>query len=311
VSNLDIAATAFLRITSPVLRLIARRRDTLPMFAAAADRAGVSLRTTHYYEPSYRESDLPAHTAGVRSLPAIDLNEQEQLQFLRECRFADELSAIPVVKSGETSFGYDNGMYEYGDAEMLYNMIRVRKPARIIEIGSGQSTLMARLAIGANKAEHPDYACEHICIEPYEMAWLEQTGVTVIRERVENVALSIFDSLSENDILFIDSSHVIRPWGDVLREFNEIVPRVASGVLIHVHDIFTPRDYPEAWLRSQRRLWNEQYLLESFLAYNSRYKILCALNWLKHEHFDAIAAACPMLTVKPGAEPGAFWFTKV
>ena len=280
------------------------------MFTAAADRVGIYLRTTHYYEPSYREADLPARTDIVRPLPGIDLNEDEQLQLLGRCRFADELRSIPVEKLSDKTFGYDNGMYEHGDADMLYNMIRMFKPARIVEIGSGQSTLMARLAIDANRSEDADYICDHTCIEPYEMAWLEEIGVRVVRDRVENVDLSVFGALQANDLLFIDSSHVIRPWGDVLREMNEIIPSVASGVLIHIHDIFTPRDYPETWLRSQRRLWNEQYLLEAFLCYNMSFKVLCAMNWLKHEHLAAVSAACPMLTVRPDAEPGAFWITK-
>jgi predicted O-methyltransferase YrrM len=184
---------------------------------------------------------------------------------------------------------------------MLYNLIRLNRPSRIIEIGSGQSTLMARHALHSN-----GQPCEHTCVEPYEAKWLENTGVNVIRERVENVPLSIFDDLGEGDILFIDSSHVIRPCGDVLREFLEIVPRLKPGVLVHVHDIFTPRDYPERWLRSERRLWNEQYLLEAFLSFNSRVEVLCALNWLKHGHYDALKKACPML--RPDSEPGAFWF---
>jgi hypothetical protein len=281
------------------------------MFTAAADRAGLSLRTTHYYDPSYREADLPARTDVARPLPGINLNEGEQLQLLRQCRFADELRLIPSEKRSDKTFGYANGMYKHGDADMLYNMIRLCKPGRIIEIGSGQSTLMARLAIDANRRESADYTCDHTCIEPYEMSWLEDIGVKVVRDRVEKVDLSMFDALQANDILFIDSSHVIRPWGDVLREMHEIIPRVASGVMVHIHDIFTPRDYPETWLRSQRRLWNEQYLLESFLAYNSAYRVVCAMNWLKHEHFHAVSAACPMLNVRPSAEPGAFWIRKL
>ncbi len=307
----DILATAFIRLASPLVRYIAKRQGRLPMFIAAADKAGVALRTTHYYDPAYRERDLPELTNLVRSLPGINFNELEQLELLDKCEFADELRAIPVNKMGETEFGYLNEMYSYGDSEMLYNMIRINKPRRIIEIGSGQSTLMARLAISANMQEDNAYNCEHICIEPYEMGWLESIGVAVIRDPVEKVNLEIFDKLQSRDILFIDSSHVIRPWGDVLREFNEIIPRIASGVQVHVHDIFTPRDYPEKWLRIDRRLWNEQYLLESFLAFNSDFKIVCALNWLKNEHFDAVSKACPMLKANPQAEPGAFWFTRI
>jgi hypothetical protein len=306
----DYGAAAFAAAASPVLRFIANHRAGLVRFQRFSDRAGFQLRSAHYYEPTYRESDLPADTTGERDLPGIDFRPAAQLELLGRCRFQDELSAIPVEKSGPAEYGYRNQMYEFGDAEMLYNMIRLHKPKRIYEIGSGNSTLMARLAIAANRRDEPAYECEHLCIEPYEMPWLEQSGVKVIRERVEQIDLTLFDRLEADDILFIDSSHVLRPRGDVLREYQEIVPRIAPNVLIHVHDIFTPRDYPEAWLRSERRLWNEQYLLEAFLAFNNEYEIVSALNWLKHNHFEAMAAACPMLALHPHAEPGAFWFRR-
>ena len=140
------------------------------------------------------------------------------------------------------------------------------------------------------------------------MPWLEETGLPIIRKRVEDVPLDVFEALEANDILFIDSSHVIRPHGDVLCEFQQIIPRLKPGVLVHVHDIFTPRDYPERWLRTERRLWNEQYLLETMLAHNPRYSVVLATNWLKHEHWDAYARAFPIVKDRPAHNPGAFWF---
>ncbi len=307
----DYGATAFGAAASPALCFIANHRPGLVRFQRFSDRAGFQLRSAHYYEPTYRESDLPAVTTGERNLPGIDFRPAAQLELLSRCNFQAELTAIPVEAGGPGQFGYRNQMYGFGDAEMLYNMIRLHKPKRIYEIGSGYSTLMARLAIGANRVTDPAYECEHLCIEPYEVPWLERIGVTVLRERVEQIELALFDRLEAHDILFIDSSHVLRPRGDVLREYQEIVPRLAAGVLIHVHDIFTPCDYPEPWLRGERRLWNEQYLLEAFLAYNQEFEIVSALNWLKHNHFGAMAAACPMLALNPEAEPGAFWFRRV
>lgn len=243
-------------------------------------------------------------------MPGVDLNADAQLALLSQFRFQDELRAIPLEKSSPDRFGYRNNMYSFGDAEILYSMIRLKRPKRIIEVGSGNSTLMARLALEANAREMPGYGCTHICIEPYEMPWLERLGVTVLRQRVEQVDLEFFDTLAADDILFIDSSHVIRPFGDVLREFQEIVPRLAPGVLVHVDDVFTPRDYPDHWLRRERRLWNEQYLLESFLAFNSDFEVLCAGNWLKHNHPEAFLHACPMMKHDPAQEPGNFWFRR-
>jgi predicted O-methyltransferase YrrM len=304
----DLAAVAFGHVTGPVLRYIGRHRSKLPRFQKLSDKTGFQLRSDHYYEPTYSEAHLPPNTMVERPLPGLDMNEAGQLALLARFIFADELAQIPLDKPSRTEFGYRNNMYGVGDAEIYYSMIRAKKPRRIIEIGSGNSTLMAKLAIDRNGAEDPDYSCEQICIEPFEAAWLESVGVQVIRERVETISLEIFDTLGPNDILFIDSSHVIRPWGDVLREFLEIVPSLRPGVIVHVHDIFTPRDYPEPWLREQRLLWNEQYILEAFLSFNSRFEIICAANWLRHNHWAEFSRACPMIRLHPGHEPGAFWF---
>ena len=303
----DRLVTAVGSILAPVLRELPNRRPTMPRFNSMADRQGFQIRSTHYYEPTYREADLPDNTAFDRPLPGIEWNATGQLALLAQFDFADELRAFPQDKPSAAEFGYRDTMYGNGDAEIYYSMVRTKKPCRIIEIGSGDSTLIANLAVAANRRDDPAYDCEQICIEPYEIDWLEGTGVTVVRERVEKIDLAIFDTLGSNDILFIDSSHIIRPWGDVLREYQEIIPRVGTGVIIHVHDIFSPRDYPENWLRAERRLWNEQYLLEAFLAFNNRYEIICAMNWLWRNHYDALAKSCPM-TLTPKAGPSAFWF---
>ena len=301
----DRAAVLFGMAARPALRFLARHRQALPGWQAFADRSGFQLRSDHYYEPTYAEAHLPRETAGERALPGIDLGEAGQLALLERFTYADELRALPQDKPSPAEFGYRNPMFGPGDAEIYYNLIRAYRPRRIVEIGSGNSTLMALRAIAANRGDDPAYACDVTCIEPYEAPWLESTGVTVVRERVETVDLARFTDLGGDDILFIDSSHVIRPYGDVLREFLEILPTLAPGVLVHVHDVFTPRDYPEAWLRAERRLWNEQYLLEAFLSFNSRFSVVCANNWLKHNHWDAFSRACPMTTHSD--EPGSFW----
>ena len=304
----DFALLTFAFIFSPVLRVAGRYRHRFSRFHSFADRAGFQIRTTHYYEPTYAEKDLPAQTSQPRSLPGLNMCESNQLALLEQFSFADELAAIPDVSPGVGQFGYRNNMYSFGDAEIYYSMVRLFKPKRIIEIGSGNSTLVSRMAVDRNRLDENQYSCQQICIEPYEMPWLESTGVTVMRERVESIDLANFDILEAGDFLFIDSSHIIRPWGDVLREFLEIIPRLKSGVYVHVHDIFTPFDYPEHWLRQERRLWNEQYLLEAFLSFNEQFEIVCATNWLKNFHWEAFCAACPKMREHPEQAPGAFWF---
>ena len=187
-------------------------------------------------------------------------------------------------------------------------MIRLFKPKRIIEIGSGSSTLMAKNAIYKNKSESNDYICEHICIEPYEQPWLNHIGVKVIRKKVETIELNFFSSLKKNDILFIDSSHIIRPQGDVLFEYLEILPSLNEGVIVHIHDIFTPKDYLDEWFSEY--FWNEQYLLEAFLSFNKDFRIIGATNYLSHKYNVQFSEKCPVYKMQVGREPGSFWIIK-
>ncbi len=303
----DLLGAAFLALFAPVLKLLARRRHVLPHVQGMSDRIGIQLRSTHYYEPTYRLSDLPADTKGERHLPGIRLNAESQIALLRQLRYGAELAPLPLTPPGPGRFGWRNGMYEFGDGEIYYGLVRYLRPARIIEIGSGSSTLLALAAAVANLAEDSGAKTEITCIEPYANAWLAGSGAKLVAERVEDLDPALFDTLEAGDVLFIDSSHVIRPFGDVTYEILQVLPRLKPGVWVHIHDIFTPRDYHEEWLRGERRLWNEQYMLEAWLSGNRQVEIVCALNWLKHNHFDELAAACPLLGQHPETEPGAFW----
>jgi hypothetical protein len=182
------------------------------------------------------------------------------------------------------------------------------KPRRIIEIGSGFSTLMAVKAVRRNHEDDAGYRCRHVCIEPYEMPWLEAQPVEVIRKKVEDLGVGFFAELAENDILFIDSSHMIRPQGDVLFEYGELLPTLALGVIVHIHDIFSPKNYPAEWLDRRVLFWNEQYLLEAFLAYNESWRIVGALNYLRHHHYDRLKSIAPSLTQT--TEPASFYIQR-
>ncbi|WP_185965039.1 class I SAM-dependent methyltransferase [Glacieibacterium frigidum] len=276
-----------------------------------ANAGGFAIVPHHYYSPMVTGRDLRHELREVRQLPGLVLDLDEHRAFLEGLCFAEELRAIPMEQASDTKYGFRNKFFSSGDAEILYGVIRRDRPKRILEVGSGRSTLVARMAILRNQADDPDYTCEQICIEPYEMPWLESVGVKVQRERVEMVDLTLFDTLEAGDILFVDSSHVIRPQGDVLREVLEIYPRLKPGVLIQVHDIFTPRDYHHRWVIDDMRMWNEQYLLEAFLAFNPAFKVVCALNWLVNDHPELLREACPVLTELLPNQPGSFWFQRV
>jgi hypothetical protein len=261
-----------------------------------------------YYQPMINpKKHLKKPLNEDRKLTGIDLNVKEQHNILSKFNYNDELLKFPENNNKNTEYNYNNGSYCEGDAEYLYNMIRHFKPERIIEIGSGNSTLMAQNAIKQNKIENSNYKCNHICIEPYEMQWLQELDVELKRELVENIDVSFFEKLEKNDILFIDSSHMIRPQGDVLFEFLELLPTINSGVFVHVHDIFTPKDYPDNMVIKHHRFWNEQYLLEAFLSHNSKFRITGALNYLANNHQKEFDAKCPVFANQSGRQPGAFW----
>ncbi|MBC7842653.1 MAG: class I SAM-dependent methyltransferase [Gemmatimonadaceae bacterium] len=299
---LTIMASAWL---SAVRRL--GGKDT-PISRRIFAAVGVFPIRRHYYEPFFDPRDLVHDLSQDRILPGIDMNVAGQLALLGSFHPHHELLEIPETPVPKPGYYYGNDSFVAGDAEYLYHVIRHFKPKRFIEIGSGMSTLLVRQAIADEQAIDSAYACEHTCIEPYESPWLSLIDVNLIRQRVEQVELETFASLDAGDVLFIDSSHVVRPQGDVVFEYLEILPRLRPGVLVHVHDIFTPRDYPAAWVHERMYLWTEQYLVEAFLTCNPHFEIIGALNFLVRHHRAALHTVCPVLARRPTSEdPGSLW----
>jgi len=271
-------------------------------------RLGVMPIRDHYYEPLFNDAHLRRPLDEKRELPGIDLRVTAQLALLADLpgpeAFEDRLRSVGPDDVG--AFRMDNGNFEAGDAEFLYQFVRHLRPRTVIEIGSGESTKLIRWALADTLAEGGG-AARQICIEPYEKPWLERlSGIDLRRARVEEVDMDWATVLEPGDLLFIDSSHVIRPQGDVVTEYLYILPRLASGVFVHVHDVFTPRDYRAGWVVDEVRLWNEQYLMEGVLGNADRYEVVAALNYLKHDHFAALKRVCPHLG--PMTEPGSFYF---
>lgn len=303
---IDVSSSLFTCIAVLWLKPISIMIRFLPINAKIFMKIGLFPIRDHYYQPLINPGKhLKKSLRKDRNLPGIDLNIEEQLATLQSFDYNHELEQFSVYKKTDLEYYYKNGSFESGDAEFLYSMIRSKKPALFIEIGSGLSTLMANSAIRKNSNE-----CEHICIEPYEAEWINQLNVEIIRRKVEDVNMEVFKRLQKNDILFIDSSHIIRPQGDVLFEYLEILPQLNSGVIIHLHDIFTPKDYLDEFIFKYHYLWNEQYLLEAFLSNNNDFRIIGAVNYLRHHHFEELSAKCPILKRQKYREPGSFWVIK-
>ena len=292
-------------------------RSTLNKSFGLWERLGIHIVPNHFYQPIPDVKSLDDHLWETPSaLVGINMDEQSQTALLSQfCdAYKQEYNLFPTSKTGR-SYDYfvNNGGFESVDGEILYCIIRHFKPKRVIEIGSGNSTYLSASAIQKNKEEDPEYTCELTAIEPYPNRVLQDGFPNLshlIKEPVQNVPLSVFERLGENDILFIDSSHVLRVGSDVQYEYNEILPRLNKGVLIHVHDIFLPLEYPKRWIRQEHRFWTEQYLLQAFLTYNSAFKVVWAGHYMHWKYPELLEKAFGTYS-REKIRPGSFWMKKI
>jgi predicted O-methyltransferase YrrM len=249
----------------------------------------------HFYQPIPDTRELPDRLwEGQSEMVGIECNLERQVAMLDDewGRFLEEYHrdvnqfALPPKEAGPA--GGFGGM----DGAMLFAMIRSNRPRRIVEIGSGHSTLVAIEALKRNAADGQSPAGRITAIEPYPSAFLGPALANcgdLIRVKVEDVALDTFDVLEAGDILFIDSSHTVRIGGDVIHEILEIVPRVKPVVLIHFHDIFLPRHYSKEWVKQRHLFWAEQYMLQAFLAFNREFEIVWSAGLMHARQPDKLA----------------------
>jgi predicted O-methyltransferase YrrM len=237
---------------------------------------------------------------GATDAPGIELAEEAQQALAAKLR--------PVLAEPPHGPRYRAANSEYGpaDAAIYRGMLTELLPERVIEVGSGYST-----AVALDEADiNPDLAeLEVTCIEPFPERLLklikdtDHERVNLIREAVQDVDLKIYEQLEPRDILFIDSTHVVKPGSDVVWLLLHVLPRLSPGVVVHVHDVFWPFGYPAEWLK-QRRDWTEAYLVHAFLVGNARWEIVFFSSWLWDFHPELIPAQLA------GDQPGSLWLRK-
>jgi glycosyltransferase involved in cell wall biosynthesis len=277
-------------------------------------RHGFNLSPNHYYSPIPDVGRLSArHFGETFELTGIDLREAEQLLLLEKLQdFRNEYALFPAGKvSDPCQFHFNNGVFESGDAEVLYAMVRHFNPRRVIEVGAGHTSLLTAAACEINRKERRN-ACEFIAIEPYPNDLFRNPipGLTrLIRRPLQEIELELFLALEDSDILFIDSSHVLKIGSDVHRLFLEILPRLRPGVLVHFHDIFLPGEYPKEWILEEHIFWNEQYLLQAFLAFNACFEVLWAGAFMHRRHPEKLRQAFPAYDPSQ-CLPGGFWIRR-
>lgn len=206
-------------------------------------------------------------------------------------------------------FYTENPAFSWLDSRSLFVLLREWRPRRLIEVGGGFSTL---LAADVN-TRFLSGSVEMTCIEPYPEPFLQQSvpGLDrLIAERVERVDLAEFTKLARRDVLFIDSSHVAKTGSDVNFLLFEVLPRLAPGVMIHIHDIFLPHDYPESWVLQENRSWNEQYVVQALLMYSSAFRVVFGCSYAFHRYPHLVREALQL----PGRQAfggGSLWIERL
>jgi predicted O-methyltransferase YrrM len=264
-------------------------KKLLPLY----QKMGVSIIPNRYEDPVPDLEKLKNYDWAKESkLVGMDLREKEQAKLLGKFskKYLKEFKQFPLLKTAPPEveqYHVYNPAFGAVDAAIYYCMVRHWKPRKIIEIGAGFSTLLSAQAAVRNKKD--GYPCELTAIEPYPSKTLRDgvPGLTRLWEKnLQDVPMREFEKLGKNDILFIDSSHVLKTGSDVQLEFLEILPRLKPGVLVHVHDIFFPLDYPRSLVMKDFKFYTEQYLLQAFLTFNTRVEVLWAgyLFYLKQRN---------------------------
>ena len=278
---------------------------------------GLSILPTHFYSPvpdtrilrqTFKRWYSPSSLGGVK----IDVPMQEA--FLHHLAAHKQECDVLTDYDDVTKRGLGEG-YNIVDAHTLYLVLRHFKPRTMIEVGSGVSTFFALEALAKNNIENNTQAAI-TCIEPFPRRGLEKLAaegkVRLTVEFVQNVPIETFQQLGENDVLFIDSSHVLKTDSDVQYLYLEILPRLNKGVVIHIHDIFFPypTPEPETWIFRQHQFWNESPLVQAFLAFNPAFEILLCGSYMHHN------APKPLQDVVSVYDPaknftGSLWIKKV
>ncbi|MGE0881675.1 MAG: class I SAM-dependent methyltransferase [Acidimicrobiia bacterium] len=264
----------------------------------------------HFYSPYAPLDDVRARAREIferdpADLPGVDLRLDEQWK--RFDQLADTVD-LPENQTKGYRYRFENGAYSYSDATFLHLMLRDVKPSRLIEVGSGWSSACTLDTI----ERHLGWSTECTFIEPYIDGLKNVLGpgdasrIRMIAEPLQNVPLQEFSKLQSGDVLFIDSTHVVRVGSDVNYLFFSVLPSLNPGVYIHFHDVFPSFEYPLVWIE-EGRAWTEQYLLHGFLQYNDSFSVVLWPGLLMALDVERVYARYPHCARNQG---GSIWLRK-
>ena len=254
-----------------------------------------------FYTPVLSPEQVPEAQWSARFDACGDFDLERQRGFLAATpRFAEVLGTLPWDPPEDPSvFHWNNDQFSHSDASLYYTLLRRFRPKRVVEVGAGHSTKLAARALADNGSG------TILCIDPHAPRWLSTLGkrVEVIASPVQEAADATFLSLGENDVLFIDGSHISKTGSDVNHLFLRILPRLPAGVVVHVHDICLPFEYPRRWSEDVLCYWNEQYVLAALLANSRKFEILVGNYFLQMTDIELLRPFGPSPAIA-GVFPG-------
>ena len=277
------------------------------LLSGPANRVGFDLEVRSFYSPIPDLSRIPDTFWDRRSeMPGVDLGVERGFDLV-ENELASPLREFNPPRdptSDRFEFFLSNGLFQGGDADLLYAVLRHYKPARVLELGAGFSTLVSATAVRRNRDE--GHQTTFSSCDPYADPGLSIDGLDeIIPVAAEELDASLYGELRAGDVLFIDSSHTVRPGGDVVHLLCEVLPRLAPGVLVHVHDVFLPYPYPREWFEHNRWYWSEQYLLQAVLIGNAGLEVLLPAHAMWRTNPDRMGRAVHNLNADH--PPISFW----
>ena len=263
----------------------------------------------HFYSTCPNLKDI-AYQLNSDKKPKIhfDLRVNEQLELMNEYskyyndfKFAKTEADLNKIK-GNRRYYIENNAFSYGDAHGLYSFIRHFKPKNIFEIGSGFSSALTLDTIDMFFKSGEINFC---CLEPYSALVKKLTkkfgNIEIYEKQLQYLDPKfITDKLNDGDLLFVDSTHVVKAGSDVMFIFDNILPNLKKGVFVHFYDIFYPFTYPKEWLK-EGRCWNEAFFLKQFLTNNNKWEIVYWGNMLYNTQKDKLLKILPVYEKNVGA----------
>lgn len=274
----------------------------------------------HYYSTIPSKADVERFAMAKwhqppEALVGVDLNVEGQLAMLATLGPFTETLTFADDPGGATRYWWDNDGFSPGDAAVLAGMLMHYRPKRVVEVGAGYSTAVMLDVAERHLAQPPAIVC--VDPEPHRLRSVlrgDEAHLTIHETIVQDLPLELFTSLAANDILFIDSSHVLKLGSDVSLLFLDVLPRLRPGVVVHIHDIATTFEYPPEWYE-EGRAWNEAPALRAFLAFNQAYEILYFCDYMNRFQTEAVARRMPVALRAPKGAPAgntsvSFWMRR-